>query len=156
MILRNIAVLFCTLSLLTSCGLDFQYDEAFPIPGDAWTYADTATFEIPIADTTARYNLYLDIDHTTDYPFENMYVKIHTNFPSGKRLSEQVDIDMANKAGVWHGDCRGENCQLRVNLQRNAYFNEAGTYQLTFEQFMRVDSLKGIEKLAFKMEQVEN
>ena len=156
MILRQITVLFFTFMLFTGCGSNFEYSETFSIPGNAWTYADTATFAVPITDTTARYNLYLDIDHTTEYSFENMYVKIHTNFPSGKRLSEQVNIDMANKAGVWHGDCRGENCQLRVNLQRNAYFNEVGTYQLTFEQFMRVDSLEGIERLAFKMEQVEN
>jgi len=153
---RSFTVFLLVLIFLSACQSDFFYEQAVPIPENTWTYADTASFTVPVSDTTERYNLYLDIAHTTDYPFENMYVRVHTNFPSGKRLSEQVNIDMADKAGVWHGNCQGENCQLRVHLQRNAYFNELGDYEITFEQYMRVDSLAGIKELAFRMERVED
>lgn len=134
------------------CGENFSYSETKELANNQWTYADTVSFTVHIEDTARIFNLYLDIDHTLDYPFQNLYIKVHTNFPDGQRLSEQVNVDMADKAGQWYGNCRGEHCTLRVNLQEGAYFNQPGEYTITFEQYMRENPLLGVKGLSFRME----
>ncbi len=140
---------------LAACGPDYLYDERVELPGETWTYADSVTFEFPIRDTQQRYNLYLTLDHTTGYPFQNLYTRIHTRFPSGDNLTQQVSLELADKSGRWLGDCSGENCRLRIPLQTDTYFNQPGVYAVTFEQFMRRDSLPGIQNLAFSIEHVK-
>lgn len=145
---------FISTFLLTACSENFIYEETKSIPNGAWAYADTLDYTLNITDTTQLYNLYLDIDHTVDYPFQNIYLKIHTQYPSGKRISEQLPIDFADKTGQWYGKCSGEDCHLRVNIQQRAFFNEVGKHVITLEQFLRKNPLQGMKNIALKMEHV--
>ncbi|MEM8908774.1 MAG: hypothetical protein AAGD05_13085, partial [Bacteroidota bacterium] len=80
---------------------------------------------------------------------------IHTQFPSGETIKEQVPIDFADKGGQWYGDCGADWCTLRVNIQQGAFFNAMGQHIFRFEQYMRIDPLPGIKSLAFKIEETE-
>jgi gliding motility-associated lipoprotein GldH len=151
--LRTLSMLF-VLFLLVSCGGNIIYEEDKVIANQLWQYGQPLIYQFEIADTTARYDLYLDIDHTTDYPFQNLYTKIYTVYPSGRTAESQINIDLANKLGEWQGKCQGENCQLRVVLQQQTFFTEFGDHQLTLEQYTRRDSLGGIETVRFVVEQV--
>ena len=142
---------FSILSIL-SCGPNYIFDETIEIGQAGWAYADTLNFEVEIEDTLEIYNLYLDIEHSPDYAKQNIYILIHTQFPSGQRIEEQVSIDFADKLGQWYGDCNAETCSLRVNIQEGAFFNLAGKHVFTIEQFMRIDPLPGIKKVALRIE----
>ncbi|MFT5167172.1 MAG: gliding motility-associated lipoprotein GldH [Saprospiraceae bacterium] len=137
---------------ILGCGPDYILEETYEIKGSEWTYADTASFEVNILDSLRIYNLYIDVEHATDFSSQNMYVMIHTTFPSGERLSEKVSLEMANKAGVWYGDCNSEWCHFSVAIQQGAYFNAIGKHTFMIEQFMRVDPLQGIKNISFKIE----
>lgn len=137
---------------ITACGPDYIYEKTYPIKNTAWAYADSISFEVDIKDSSAIYNLYLDLLHSTEYPKQNMYVIIHTTFPNGKTLSEQVSLELANKQGVWFGACNSDDCELSIPIQTGAYFNISGQYRFTIEQFMRVNPLPGIKSIAFKIE----
>lgn len=151
--MRYLSFLFL-LIFLSSCGENFVYSEEKVIQNAQWTYEDTLDFAIPIQDTTGVYNLYLDINHTIDYPYQNIYLKVATIYPSGKRVEELLPIDFADKAGQWYGDCSGENCELRVNIQQRAYFNEVGTHHVVFEQYLRESPLLGIKKISLRLEEI--
>ncbi|MFK7932830.1 MAG: gliding motility lipoprotein GldH [Saprospiraceae bacterium] len=149
--------LLFALSILffSACSENFVYSEKQVISNTEWTYADTLAFAIPIADTTKKYNLYLDIQHTTDYPYQNIYMNVTTEYPSGKRVTELLPIDFADKTGQWYGDCNAESCQLRVNIQQRAFFNEIGTHRIVFEQYLREDPLRGMQSMALRMEEIK-
>lgn len=151
--LRILSLSF-VLFLLLSCGDRIIYEAETSLPDSVWQYKQPLTYQFAIADTSTRYNLYLDIAHTTDYPFQNLYTKIYTVYPSGRTAESQININLANKLGEWQGNCRGENCRLRVVLQQQTFFTELGEHQLTFEQYTRRDSLSGIETVGFSLEQL--
>lgn len=144
-----------TVAILLWIGCDkrnFIFDKSVDIPGQHWAYRDTVNFTIPIEDTVRLYNLYLRFDHTKDYPDQNIYVNIYTLFPSGKRLKKLVNFDLADPTGKWNGDCSGNSCSLEIPIQEDAFFNYPGSYTFTIEQYMRVDSLPGIEKVSMRVE----
>ena len=139
---------------MAGCGPNFIYEQEQAVEENTWEYAQPVQFPFDISDTLALYNLYLDVEHNTSYPFQNMYVQMHTTQPSGKKISDIVSLELADKAGVWHGNCGGEWCDLRIHIQKNAYFNEVGTYQLTINPYMRQDSLP-VRSLALRIEDTE-
>lgn len=144
--------LLIVLLFTLSCGPDYVLDKTYDIKQQQWTYADTLAFEVDITDSLKIYNLYLDIEHSTEFSNQNLYVMIHTEFPSGKRISEKVSLEMANKIGVWFGDCNSEWCDFRIPIQQGAFFNALGKHRFTIEQYTRIDSLPGIKSLSFKIE----
>ncbi|MEL6867552.1 MAG: gliding motility lipoprotein GldH [Bacteroidota bacterium] len=141
----------CALCIL-ACGPNYLYQETKTLGDAGWTYQDSLDFPFSISDTNRIYNLYLDVEHDNSYPFQNMYIKIHTAFPDGQRPAQQVSINMADKVGQWYGNCGSTRCELRVPIQTGAFFNQAGDYQVTIEQFMRRDPLPGIKTLSFRIE----
>lgn len=143
----------CLTSLfLISCGKNFIYEKSFPIQNGDWIYTDTLDFNFEIQDTTKIYNLYLDIEHSTDYNFQNLYINIYTQFPSDERIKEMLSIELAAKGGIWFGDCDSEKCYLEVPIQQNAFFDQMGNYIVTVEQYMRKNPLSGIHEISFKIE----
>lgn len=147
-----LSTLWVILLITFGCKENFYFEEEEVISADQWSYQDSLNFTFTIADTSALYNLLLDIDHATSYPYQNIYLQVATSFPSGKRIKEQLPIDFADKTGRWFGNCDSQWCKLRVNLQTDAFFNEVGEHTITLEQFMRVDPLPGIRKLSVKIQ----
>ena len=62
-----------------ACQPNYYYQEEVPIEAAIWTYEQDVDYIFDIQDTTARYNLYLDIHHSTQFPFQNLYTMIQTN-----------------------------------------------------------------------------
>ena len=144
---------FLLLSLfVVSCGKSYQYEKSYELEGEQWTYADSLTFAFEIKDTTKIYNLYLQVEHSTVYNFQNLYTRIHTVFPSKERLNERLSLEMANRAGGWLGKCGSNYCTFTIPIQENAYFNQEGTHTIILEQYMRQDSLPGIKRIEFMLE----
>lgn len=151
--MRNLFLLSFFSVLLSACGPDYLYDETYDLEEQGWTYADTLNFQFTIDDTLALYNLYLQVEHSTDYSYQNLYTRIHTQFPSGERITQVLSLELADKAGAWQGDCRGEKCLFLAPIQPNAFFNKPGTYVITLEQYMRQSPVMGLKSIGFKLEE---
>jgi len=143
---------FFSILFFFSCGKNYHFEQEHSISNKEWTYNDSLNFKFNISDTSKIYNLVLEINHTTIYPFQNMYAEIFTAFPEGQRIRELLSLELANRAGAWFGDCGSENCTLEIPIQEGAFFNQAGDYTITMKQFMRIDPLKGIQNLTLKIE----
>ncbi len=152
--MKDLFLAFSLFSIFTifSCGPNYIYDQTFEIAEDGWAYKDTLDFEVEITDTLEIYNLYLDIEHATNFAKQNIYILIYTSFPSGERIKERVAIDFADKMGQWYGDCNTEKCNLRVNIQQGAFFNLLGKHTITIEQYMRINPLPGIKNIRLRIE----
>jgi len=140
------------LPVLSACGPDYVYEKNYAIEEAAWAYTDTLQFQFEVEDTNTIYNLWLEVDHSTTFGNQNLYTQIHTQFPSGQRITELLSLELANQAGNWFGDCSGESCALRIPIQQGAYFDQAGRYHITLEQYMRRNPVEGIEAIAFRLE----
>ncbi len=142
--------------LLSFAGCDNAFfDEVKEISGSIWTFENGLDFEFTVKDTEEHYNLVLEINHTTDYPFQNLYLKIITTYPSGKKVDDILSVDLADKSGRWFGDCNSSSCSTTVDLQKNILFKDAGKYVITFFQHTRTARLKGIKGLRLIIEEAD-
>lgn len=141
---------------LFSCGKNYLYNNQQKIANQAWADSDSLNFKFNISDTTKIYNLLLDVQHAPEYAFQNMYVEIYTAFPAGERLREMVSLELADRSGMWYSDCGSSSCALEIPIQENAFFNQAGAYEITIKQFMRKNPLEHVQNIGLKIEETEN
>lgn len=148
--------LLCLLSFgIFACGPAYLYEESHSLEDNVWSYGDSLHFTFTVSDTQQIYNLYLEVAHSPDYAYQNLYTRIHTRFPNGEQLSEPLSLQMADQVGRWFGDCNQSRCQFSIPIQQGAFFNQSGSYQVMVEQFMREDNLTGISEIGFKVEPTE-
>lgn len=145
------------LSIIVVCGLiscddSIFFEEKQDIPGGVWMYRDSVDFHFTVNDTSELYNMYVDFEHADTFSSQNIYLKLYTRFPDGKRLSRSRSFDLFDAQGASAGACSGGNCRVHSLLQNNAYFNRPGEYVITLEQFMRRDSLPGIRSVGLVIE----
>ena len=143
------------LCLLSACGPTVIYEQAKELPAGGWAYADSARFAFNIPETGQAYDLVLQLKHDATFPYQNFYVKLHTGFPSNKRTSEQISLQLAGDFGAWLGDCSDDVCEQEISILRNAKFAEAGAYYLTVEQFSREEPLRGVQRVGLMVVETE-
>lgn len=137
--------------MLASCGKEAMYDNTQRIPRGSWDKKETVRFEVPVTDTVHPYKFYLNVRHSTDYRYSNVYFFINTTFPDGKKGRDTVECILAQPDGKWLGKgisgTRDNQILLRVGLR----FPMKGTYRFEFEQAMREDTLRGISDIGLRL-----
>lgn len=141
-------------TVFSACSPGTLVKESQDVQDGVWTYADSLLFQVVIEDTSRLYDISLLVKHDKSYAYQNLYVKVHTRFPSGKILSPSVSLEVADKSGQWLGKCSGRACRVEIPIQQNAYFEEKGAYTFTLEQYMRVDSLPGIRSIGLHVRDI--
>ena len=149
---QHIIILLIGLISLLSCQSSYYYEESKTITEEAWNENLPISFQFPIIDTLQNYNLYLDIDHTTDYEYQNLYVTINTKYPDAHSVLDTLSFDLANSIGEWNGKCQNEQCKLRVFMAHAIRFETPGTYTIKFTPYSRNKIVKHIQKLSFIIE----
>ena len=145
-------VFFGILIAFSSCEEEgIYFNESLAINEVGWTYEELKAFDFSIIDTLANFDLVLDLTHGTDYAFQNTYVIVHTTFPSGKTISDKLSLELAKGTGAWLGACSTDECTISIMLQDHVKFPEPGNYQIAFEQFNRLESLKSMKNMTFKI-----
>lgn len=148
--MRYLPLLFL-LPFLTACGPEVIYEKEVDFPSGNWAWADSVSFDYTVQDTSQLYDVFLEVDHGTDFAYQNFYVKILTTPPSGKRFDEQLSLQLAGDFGEWLGDCSGEQCQLSIPYLTDVRFRETGDYRISFEQFSRNEPLAAVDGLGLRI-----
>jgi gliding motility-associated lipoprotein GldH len=146
--------IICAL-ILMSCGPKHIYQNKQEI-AQPWSYNQQVIFDFEIIDTASAYDLTLDVIHASDFSYENMYVKVITTFPDGKQVNHPLSLQLAGKDGNWIGNCSGEKCSTPIALSSSAYYRSSGKYRMSFEQYSRKDTIRGIEALQLSVSQSLN
>lgn len=154
--MNNNYFFFFILLLLVSCGPSYIFEEDITVDPLGWKYDQTARFEFNAPDTIVHYNLWLTINHSTEYSYENIYVNIRTEFPALEPVEQRLSLDIADKFGNWQGDCNRDRCLTVIPLQTDLRFRELGEHALEISQDTRDESLEGIHVLSLSVEKIKS
>lgn len=149
--LKIIPFILLLAAFLQSCGPEPMFDNTKKIPGSVWKEDDVVRFEVPVTDTSSLFRFFLNIRHSTDYRYANVFFFIHTTFPDGTLARDTVECIVADKSGKWLGrgitNIRDNQVMLRSGLR----FPQAGTYVFEFRQAMREEELEGIKDIGLRI-----
>jgi gliding motility-associated lipoprotein GldH len=129
---------------LSACHQDVLNSEEWSMDHQQWIAGDMKSFTLEASDTVTAYAMDITLTHDAAYPYQNLYIKTHTTFPSGKEVESVTSIELINRDGSWAGDCSGKTCTISLPLQQRFTFPEVGTYTWAVEQYMRKDTIPGV------------
>lgn len=138
--------------LLTACNSLGVFDQNTDIKNKQWSYDQPLLFEVAIADTAQQYNIYINLRHTNNYQYSNMWVLMKTTLPNGKTLDKRVELPLADKQGKWYGSGMGDIITQQVLIQPNALFPMVGKYQFEITQDMRLNPLPDVISAGLRIE----
>lgn len=67
----------------SSCEQTRVFDKNVSLDKKGWYYGEAKSFDVEILDTTMAYNLYINVRHTDEYPYNNLWLKLTTTMPDG-------------------------------------------------------------------------
>lgn len=143
--------IFLLFILLTSCSEDYLFKVEKNFEDKVWTWEDAFNFEFEIKDSLARYDFEVELVHSPDFEYQNLYVEIATVFPNGKEISDITSFEL-QEGGAWKANC-GSTCKLNFYLHENARA-KPGKYKMRLKQDTRVNELQGIASIRFGIKNV--
>jgi len=117
-----------------------------------WSYVNRIKTPFLIEDNTARYNLFINLRHTGDYRYSNIFLKIYILSPSGKSSVERREFKLSLADGQWLGKGTGNMYSYQLPLRENFKFTEKGNYIIELEQNMRNNPLKEVSDVGLRIE----
>lgn len=144
--------IFISTFVFQSCENNRVFEKNISLEKSSWKNSDKIKLEVDVQDTSATYNVYINVRHNSVYPYSNLWVLITTTSPDGNSQKQRIEIQLANEDGAWHGEGMGDIWDLKQLAQQNAIFNKKGIYSFEFEQIMREDPLPGIMAMGIRVE----
>lgn len=148
----HIGILFSCVLLLSACNKNVLFTEYRKFDNDQWYAKNKAEFEVDIKDNVNLNNISLMIRHADAYPYSNIFLFVETTYPDGKKLTDTMEVIMANSKGEWLGSGAGDIFDLKVPIKRNVKFPLVGKYKFSFTQAMRTDPLPLVMDFGFEIE----
>lgn len=137
---------------MLSCQSDeFIYENNQGFNDNTWTYGDAKTFDIEIKDSLIPVKLFINLRTTTDYPYSNIYMFLHSHYPNGYEDIDTLEFFLADPMGNWLGDLSGTIIENRALISKGI-FETPGVYSYTLEQAMRNDSIPELLDVGVRVE----
>lgn len=151
-----IAALLAALVLLwAGCDRAMVYDQSVPVKGRSWHRAVQYPFLVTIEDTVSVYNLYVNLRHTGDYPYSNLFLFLHSSLPDGQLATDTLELVLADSRGRWYGEGLGDLLSYRILYKKGVRLAQSGVYRFSIEQAMRSEALPAIVNVGFRVERAE-
>lgn len=153
----RVCVTLSCLLLFAACDNSRVYELDHDFAGRTWQVKDKPEFEFDITDSVQLYNVYYKIRNSSDYPFSRIFVQYNLIDP--KKVDVQNKLLSNNlfdqKTGMPLGSSSiGDKFDHQFLILGKYKFNRIGKHTIKFEQFMRTDTLPGIEALGVRVEKV--
>lgn len=149
-------VLLLVVVLFASCDSNRIYEEHFAVDNNEWRSDDIKTFKFEIEDTLSPLNLFVNFRTTTDYPYSNLFIFLHSEYPDGYNDKDTLEFLLAESNGKWKGENSGTIVENRILISSGGRFTTRGTYTFSIEQAMRDEALPEIIDVGFRVELMEN
>jgi gliding motility-associated lipoprotein GldH len=117
-----------------------------------WSYIDKVKIPVTISNTAKFYNIYLNLRHSGDYKYSNIFILVHQISPKGKVKTERKEIKLANPDGEWLGKGSGNIYSCQILFQKQIKFSDMGKYQFELEQNMRDNPLREVIDAGLRVE----
>lgn len=150
--MRNISTILGLVLLLSSCQTGPFFEKNSIIPGQEWEEIFHPQFQVEIDDTTALYDVFLNIRHSPYYNYSNLFLSIaEISVDSIETISPIIDVEMADKEGKWFGKSAGHLYELTELVQEDRQFPDTGIYMFRIRHQMQDASLVGINDVGLKI-----
>lgn len=148
----HLALTLASFALLqVGCDNKTIYSENKGVENNVWKSGSKLVYEFEVSDTVNLYSFFLNVRHTTDYKYSNLYLFISTKLPDGQTGLDTLELVLADKEGKWFGKGIGKLRDLQVLLKRAVRLPQAGKYRFIIEQAMREEELEGISDLGIQI-----
>lgn len=142
--------------LITGCTEAVVYQADVPVPEGAWDRSFVPEFTFDITDTLGQHDVYIDVRHTGDYPFSDLFLFVDLKGPGGRELRDTVECLLADPTGRWYGTGTGfliaDRYNAKVLYKLHNRFPAMGRYTLRLEQAMRTEKLPGVIDVGVSVE----
>ena len=134
------------------CDPSRVFEENKKIEKNEWDQRTSLMFRVPISDTTASYNVYVNVRNAGFYRFSNLYLFINTGFPGGQIQRDTLECLLAAPDGQWLGEGLGDIWDNRILFKKDVRFPQTGEYSFELIQAMRINPLPGIMDAGIRIE----
>jgi len=155
--IKNSGILLLAAILLFSCDKKRVFDE-YKSVGSAWHKDSIVTFDLPVLDSTKKYNLFVNLRDNNNYPFNNLFLIVALEMPNGFTKVDTLEYQMANPDGTLLGNGFSDIKESKLFYKEDVKFR--GKYKVHIKQAVRqsgkipgVQELDGITDVGFRIEQ---
>lgn len=134
--------LFC-LGII-GCGHSPKYSKKQTITNGQWEYEDPLIYDFDIESAEVLHDLFFSIKFGTDFGYQNLYIKIITEYPTKESIEDVVSLNLTNGAGSFLGDCNSSSCTTDILLQESFRFMETGKHTIKIYQHSRDAILESV------------
>ncbi len=149
-----IAASFLFIILLSACDQNRVFDKSLPLENATWNRTQLAKFDITIEDTTAFYNVFINLRSAGQYPYRNIYLFTQIKSPDGKFARDTAEFMLADGRGNWLGKGIGDLWEYQFPYKQSVMFPKKGSYVIELEQAMRDSELKYITDIGVRIEKI--
>jgi len=157
--IKNSVLLLLVAVLLFSCDKKRVFDE-YKSVGSAWNKDSIVTFDLPVLDSTKRYDLYVNLRDNDNYKYNNLFLIVSLESPNGYTKVDTLEYQMANTDGTLLGEGFTDIKESKLYYKENVRFR--GKYKVHIKQAVRetgkvpgVAFLDGITEVGFRIEKKE-
>ncbi|MEQ8811686.1 MAG: gliding motility lipoprotein GldH [Imperialibacter sp.] len=143
--------------LLSSCSDSRIYDEYHDFTENVWHMDSTEKFTFTVDTTADQFRLSYLVRNTADYSYYNLYLKFTLEDSLHQVIESQMQevILFDPKTGKPYGSGLGDLFSHEFPAIDNFTFPYKGKFTFSVQQYMRVESLAGIQSLGLKVERVK-
>ncbi|MFC3199679.1 gliding motility lipoprotein GldH [Parapedobacter deserti] len=140
---------------VASCTDTAVVDQNVAIPDHKWSYDNQPLITAHITDTTVYYDIYLNLRHTPDYRYANIFILLHQGYPDGTDTTERFELQLAAPDGRWLGRGSGSVYAHQQLIKESVRFPDTGNYVFAIEQNMRENPLGEITDAGIRIAPAE-
>lgn len=139
------------LTALVSCNSNAIFEDNTTIPDRSWTYSFKPSYNVKVDDKNAKYDVYINLRHTNEYDYSNIYLLLNEKGKGLKDTSHRKEISLAALDGKWYGKSAGSLYEVEYLAKKDLIFPDTGLYTFSIEQNMRDNPLKDINDVGIKV-----
>ncbi len=158
--IKQVVVILCLTLVFSGCDDRRVFDQYKSLP-NSWNRDSVVRYKVQGLDSTAAYNLFINIRNTNQYQFSNLYLITDMSFPNGKVVKDTLEYEMAYPDGKWMGIGFTESKASKLWYKKAVQFKEPGAYTFQIRQAMRrngekkgIENLKGITEVGLRIEKM--
>ncbi len=125
------------------------------ITNRSWSYVNKIKVKATIPDQKLAYNIYVNLRHTAEYPYSNIFLLIRMKGPDNQVITERKEFKLALPDGEWLGKGSGNLYSYQLPFKEGFYFPQKGDYYFEIEQNMRNNPLREITDVGLRIEKAE-
>jgi gliding motility-associated lipoprotein GldH len=153
--MRVAGILVFVCLIMTACDDQRIYENYVDFENRYWLVDEKPSFEFSISDTTTTYNVYSNVRNSVSYPWSRLFVNYSLADSTGTTLRKHLMNEFlfdASSGEPFGNSGLGDIYDHQFLLLKDYQFKKPGKYVMTFEQFMRTDTLQGVLAVGLRIE----